>query len=125
MKSSKVLFLFLSVMLVAGNAFAKDAKKKVEKTDSLQFTVIKENPITSVKNQNKSGTCWSYSSLGFFEAWRNCRFVKILCLFVILKAGKIAIIRVFCSLFSLFKEKNRKNFVALQIYCIFAVDFKQ
>lgn len=32
------------------------------------FTTVKEAPITSVKNQNKSGTCWAYSSLGFFEA---------------------------------------------------------
>lgn len=38
------------------------------KTDSAQFTVIKENPITSIKDQNRSGTCWAYSSLGFFEA---------------------------------------------------------
>ena len=32
------------------------------------FTTVKENPITSIKNQNKSGTCWAYSSLGYFEA---------------------------------------------------------
>ena len=29
---------------------------------------MKENPITSTKNQNRSGTCWAFSSLGFFEA---------------------------------------------------------
>ena len=33
-----------------------------------EFTTIKEIPITSIKNQNRSGTCWAYSSLGFFEA---------------------------------------------------------
>lgn len=33
-----------------------------------QFTTVKENPITSVKDQNRSGTCWAYSGLGFFEA---------------------------------------------------------
>lgn len=38
------------------------------KKDSTQFTVIKENPITSIKDQHRSGTCWAYSSLGFFEA---------------------------------------------------------
>ena len=39
-----------------------------EKNDGFQFTVVKENPITSTKNQNRSGTCWAFSSLGFFEA---------------------------------------------------------
>lgn len=32
------------------------------------FTTIKENSITSVKDQNRSGTCWDYSTLSFFEA---------------------------------------------------------
>lgn len=32
------------------------------------FVVVKANPITSIKDQNQSGTCWAYSSLGFFEA---------------------------------------------------------
>ena len=36
--------------------------------DNYGFTTIKEVPITSVKNQNRSGTCWAYSGLGFFEA---------------------------------------------------------
>ena len=33
-----------------------------------EFTTIKENPITSVKNQNRSGTCWCYSALSFIES---------------------------------------------------------
>lgn len=32
------------------------------------FKVVKENAITSIKNQNRSGTCWDYSTLSFFEA---------------------------------------------------------
>ena len=32
------------------------------------FTVVKENPITSIKNQNQAGTCWCYSSLAFIES---------------------------------------------------------
>ncbi|MBQ0023195.1 MAG: aminopeptidase [Prevotellaceae bacterium] len=36
--------------------------------DSLIFTTVVENPVTSIKNQNNSGTCWSYSSLAFLES---------------------------------------------------------
>lgn len=34
----------------------------------LTFTVVKELPITSVKNQASSGTCWCYSTLSFLES---------------------------------------------------------
>lgn len=32
------------------------------------FSVIKENPITPVKNQASSGTCWSFSGVGMLES---------------------------------------------------------
>jgi len=51
----------LSVSAAKKKAPAKNANKPV-------FTVVKENPITSVKDQNRSGTCWDYSTLSFFEA---------------------------------------------------------
>ena len=53
------------VMPVAGKD--KDKEKKADK-DSLIFTTIVENPVTSIKNQNSSGTCWAYSSLAFLES---------------------------------------------------------
>ena len=34
---------------------------------TLEFTTVKANPITPVKNQSRSGTCWDYATLGFFE----------------------------------------------------------
>lgn len=39
-----------------------------QSNDTIQFTVVKEIPITSIKDQHRSGTCWSYSGLSFFEA---------------------------------------------------------
>lgn len=32
------------------------------------FNVIKENPITSVKNQSSTGTCWSFSGVALLES---------------------------------------------------------
>ena len=55
--------LFAAVLVSLGmSAFAQEAK------EGFQFTTVKENPITSIKNQNQSGTCWAFSSLSFFES---------------------------------------------------------
>lgn len=50
------------LMALSASAFAQ------EKAEGFQFTTVKENPITSIKNQNRSGTCWAFSSLSFFES---------------------------------------------------------
>jgi bleomycin hydrolase len=44
----------------------KDAPKKAD--SGYQFTVVKQLPATSVKNQYRSGTCWSYSTIAFLES---------------------------------------------------------
>ena len=61
----KVLSLAL-ISLMAVGAQAQEAEKKA--SNKPVFTTIKENPITSIKDQNRSGTCWDYSTLSFFEA---------------------------------------------------------
>jgi len=61
----------LTIALVAMIALGAQAAKKKEATKPSNkpvFTTIKENPITSMKDQNRSGTCWDYSTLSFFEA---------------------------------------------------------
>lgn len=60
--------LIAAVMMLLPGTMAAQAKPAAAKNDTVQFTVVKANPITSIKDQNQSGTCWDYSSLGFFEA---------------------------------------------------------
>ena len=54
----KIFALALGLVMATG-AMAQEA---------VEFTVVKENPITSIKNQNQAGTCWCYSSLAFIES---------------------------------------------------------
>ena len=53
----KIFALALGLMCMTG-AMAQEAAEPV-------FTPVKENAITSIKNQNQAGTCWCYSSLAF------------------------------------------------------------
>ena len=46
---------------------ADDAKQKPDTVAGFVFTDTKVVSGTSVKDQNKSGTCWCFSSLSFFE----------------------------------------------------------
>ena len=50
--------------LVSLSAMAQEKPKD----EGFVFTTVKENPITSIKNQNRSSTCWSFSSVAFLES---------------------------------------------------------
>ncbi len=61
---TKRIFSLALVGMMAFGAFAQEAKND----EGFVFTTVKENPITSIKNQNRAGTCWCYSTLSFLEA---------------------------------------------------------
>lgn len=59
-----VSLLLLFTIFISVEAQTQDSVK----LDSLVFTPIQKNAITSIKNQSHSGTCWAYSGLGYFES---------------------------------------------------------
>ena len=62
-------FITLAALgLCFGSINAQEAKEEKKAEEGFVFTTIKENPITSIKNQNRSSTCWSFSSVAFLES---------------------------------------------------------
>ncbi|MBO5824531.1 MAG: aminopeptidase, partial [Prevotella sp.] len=62
----KILALSFAALIATGANAAEP--KDSEKSNKPVFTTIKANPITSIKDQNRSGTCWAYSTLSFLES---------------------------------------------------------
>ena len=62
-----IIFAVIAAFTFCLNVQAQEDKEKKE-DEGYKFTVVKEIPITSVKDQNRAGTCWCYSGLGFIEA---------------------------------------------------------
>ena len=64
--NKKVIIALLGIALISTNLWAQEKEEKED--EGYVFTNVKEIPITSVKDQNRAGTCWCYSGLGFIEA---------------------------------------------------------
>ena len=56
------------ILSIAALAFTASAFAQAPKAPEYEFTTIKENPVTSIKNQYRSGTCWCFSALSFVES---------------------------------------------------------
>lgn len=61
----KTILIAAAAVLAYSTAYAQP---QAPKGPVYEFTTIKENPITPVKNQANSGTCWCFSSIGFIES---------------------------------------------------------
>jgi len=61
----------VSAALAALAIFSASAQQRPAapvKPADYQFTTVKELPITPIKNQYRSGTCWCFSTLSFLES---------------------------------------------------------
>ncbi len=61
-----ILSLGLVISAAWSGLYAQDKTNK--KGSEYKFTTIKNLDATQVQNQNSTGTCWSFSSLSFFES---------------------------------------------------------
>ncbi|MGL5957792.1 MAG: aminopeptidase C [Phocaeicola sp.] len=64
----KRITLVAALGLFALGLSAQTTQPEEQKEEGFVFTTVKELPITSIKNQNRAGTCWSYSGLAMIES---------------------------------------------------------
>ena len=68
MKLVKNISLLILAGAVSISAYAQKNKKNEDKQQGYIFTTVKANPVTEVKNQNETGTCWCFATISFLES---------------------------------------------------------
>ena len=64
-----LLFLSLTVLTVVPSSAQEHLQREaVASSAEKSFTVVIQLPVTSIKNQYRSGTCWDYATLAFLES---------------------------------------------------------
>ena len=64
----KIIASVVLAAAVLGTALAQPRPAAPIAPKDYQFTTVKELPVTPVKNQYRSGTCWCFSTLSFLES---------------------------------------------------------
>lgn len=63
-----ITLLALGSLTLSAQTDSVKVEKDTVPQDTFIFTTVKENPISSIKNQKRSSTCWAFSTLSFVEA---------------------------------------------------------
>ena len=64
----QLLILLFSAISLTAFAQTDSTEIKKDSVEGFVFTTVDSVPITRVKDQHRSGTCWAFSALGFLES---------------------------------------------------------